>query len=363
MTGSPRGETYLAVRYHETGGPERLRVERLPVPPVGPDEVLVRVRAATVNHLDLDMLAGTSRYPIRLPHTLGMEAAGVVERAGGAVTWPRPGDRVLVASDIVCGRCEACRAGNDNLCTDAYRPGWTHPGAYAELLLVPARGAYPIPDGVPDEQAAVAQVALGTAWHMLFTRGGLQADEWVLVNGAGGGIGSAAVQLAKLAGARVMAASASARKRRRALADGADAAADYGRPDFVEQVRRATGGRGVDLVFEHVGGELFARSLECLRDGGRLVVCGAHGGERTTIDLVPFFRRELRVIGSNSVTQAEIARVLDLVARGRLRVPIAARFPLRRAAAALRFVARRRHYGRTVLLPSALPASPREVAA
>jgi NADPH:quinone reductase-like Zn-dependent oxidoreductase len=341
--------THRAVRFHAFGGLDQLRLENVPTPIPGPDDVLVRVRAAAVNHLDIDIVAGASRYPIPLPHTLGMEGAGVIESVGGAVTDRRPGQRVMIISDVVCGRCEACRSGRDNLCPDAFRPGWTNPGTYADFVLVPSRGVLPLPDSVSDEQAAVAQIALGTAWHVLINRADLRAGEWALVNGAGGGVGSSAVQIARLAGARVIAASASKEKRRLALADGAEAAADYSRADFVDQVRAITGGRGVDLVFDFVGGELFQRSLDCLRSDGRLVFCGAHGGEVTTIDLIPFFRRELRVIGSNSVTQAEIRLVVDLVDQGKLRVPIGQRFPLERFADALRLMVERRHYGRMLL--------------
>lgn len=349
----PTARAHQRVTFSEFGGLDRLHIEEAIAPEPGQGEVLVRVVAAAVNHLDLDMLAGVSRYPVKPPHTLGMEAAGVIEAVGPDVVGVGTGDRVMVACDIVCRKCEYCLLGRDNLCPDAYRPGWTHPGAYAELMIAPARGLYLLPDSVSFEDAAVLQIGLGTAWHMLITRGHLQAAEWVLVNGAAGSIGLAALHLAKLAGARVIAASASADKRRRLMAEGADATADYTSASFVSEVREITGGRGADVVYEHVGGEVLIRSLECLRDGGRLLICGGHGGEISQLDIIPFFRRELTIIGSNSATQDDIRRVLDLVSSGRLRPVIAGRFPLGQAAEALQMLADRRNFGRVLILPAA----------
>lgn len=350
--------THRRVTFAEFGDLGRLRVEEAVTADPGPGEVLVRVAAAAVNHLDLDMLAGTSRYQVELPHTLGMEAAGVIEAVGPEVTGFSTADRVMVACDIVCRKCAYCLLGRDNLCPDAYRPGWTHPGAYAELMIAPARGLYRLPDDVSLEAAAALQISFGTAWHMLITRGHLQVGEWVLVNGAAGSIGLAAVQLARLAGARVIAASASPAKRRRLIADGADAVADYTSASFVNEVREITGGVGADLVYEHVGGGVLARSLECLRDGGRLLTCGGHGGETGQLDIIAFFRRELTIIGSNSATQDDLRRVLDLLCGGRLRPVIAARFPLEQAAEALRMLADRQNYGRVLILPAS-QSSPR----
>jgi NADPH:quinone reductase-like Zn-dependent oxidoreductase len=348
----PTGLTHKRVVFTEFGGPDRLHVEESPAPRPADGEVLVRVAAAAVNHLDLDLLAGIARYDVRPPHILGMEAAGTVEEVGPGVIGLGPGARVMVACDIVCYRCAYCLTGRDNLCPDAYRPGWTHPGAYAELMVAPARGVYLLPDNVTYEDAAALQIGLGTAWHMLVTRGRVQAGEWVLVNGAAGSIGLAAIHVAKLAGARVVAASASPDKRRRLLAEGADAVADYSSGTFVSQVREAAGGHGVDLVYEHVGGDVFTRSLQCLREGGRLVTCGAHGGEAPELDVIPFFRRELTVIGSNSATQADIRQVLDLVSAGRLRPVIWDRFPLAAASEALGVLVRRGNVGRVLILPN-----------
>jgi NADPH:quinone reductase-like Zn-dependent oxidoreductase len=344
--------THRRVTFDQHGDLDQLHLEHAVTPEPGPDEVLVRVAAAAVNHLDLDMLAGTSRYGIRPPHTLGMEAAGPVAAVGSAVTGIRPGDRVMVACDVVCRSCEYCLAGRDNLCPHAYRPGWTHPGAYAEFMIAPARGVHQLPESVSFGAAAALQIGLGTAWHMLITRGHLQTGEWLLVNGAAGSIGLSAVQLARHAGARVIAASASPERRRRLLADGATAVADYGSASFASDVREITNGAGVDIVYEHVGGEVLERSLDCLRAGGRLLTCGGHGGEVAKLDIIPFFRRELTIIGSNSATQADIRQVLALVADGSLKPVIAATFPLAAAADALRMLRQRQNYGRVLLTPA-----------
>jgi NADPH:quinone reductase-like Zn-dependent oxidoreductase len=344
--------THLAARFHNFGGLDELRIETVPTPAPGDNDVLVRVGAAGVNHLDLDMLAGTSGYDVPLPHTLGLSAAGVVEAVGANVDdQVQSGDRVVVSSDIVCGECSYCRSGRDNLCPYAIRPGWTHPGAFAELMLAPVRGVHRLPDSISLEAAAVSNVGYGTGWHMLVTRAKVAANEWVLINGAAGTIGIGAVQIAALAGARVIAATGSREKARRLRADGASATVDYGQPDFVAEVLSITGGEGVDVVFECVGGSVFERSLQCLREGGRLVTCGAHAGETVSLDVISLFRRELTLIGCNAACQAEIAEVLDLMARGRLAPRIAARFELQDLAKAFAFMRERRHYGSIVVCP------------
>ena len=343
--------SHRAIRFHAFGGLERLRLEEVPTRGPGGDEALVRVFAAAVNHLDLDLLAGTSRYEVHVPHTLGMEGAGVVEAVGADVTTASPGDRVLVATDVVCGHCTFCASGRNNLCTDAFRPGLTHSGAYSELMVLPARGLYRLPDQISFDSAASTQVSFGTAWHMLMTRGRLRAGETVLVMGAAGNIGLGAVRIAKLAGARVIAASASAEKRRRLQDEETDVTVDPSSPQFVNSVFQATDGHGVDIVYEHVGGNLLQKGLDCLRPGGRLVTCGAHGGEVASIDVIPFFRSELTIIGSNSASSDEIATVFRLVGQGKLVSTIGAVFPLGRAADALGLLVERGHYGRIVIRP------------
>ncbi len=340
------------IRFHSYGGDEVLTLEEVPDPVPGPGQIIVRVRSCAINHLDLDFRAGVSRIPLDLPHILGMEAAGDVVGVGAGVSRLQPGDRVMALADIVCRVCAYCTTGRDNMCSDALRPGWNLPGGYAEYLCVPERGALPIPDAMDYETAAALQIACGTAWHMLITRAGLRVGETVVINAVGSGIGSVALQLAKYAGARVIATAGSDEKLAIASADGADAIVNYRRTDLDDAVRDLTGGRGADLVFEHVGGDVFTKSVACLAPSGRLVVCGGHAGELAGIDVIDLFRKEARIIGSTSATQDEVRTVLALASEGVLRPPIYRVFPLEQARDAHRTVADRSHYGKIILNPS-----------
>jgi NADPH:quinone reductase-like Zn-dependent oxidoreductase len=342
-----------AVRFHQYGDDDVLTLDEVPEPEAGPGEVVVRVRSCAVNHLDLDFRTGVSRIPLDLPHTLGMETAGDVVAAGPGVSRFQPGERAMTIADIVCRTCHYCTTGRDNMCTDALRPGWNAPGGYAEYLAVPEYGILPIPASVSYDAAAVLQISCGTAWHMLITRGHLRLGETVVVNAVGSGIGSAALQVAKLAGARVIATAGSDEKLAQAAAEGADATINYRRQDLVSAVRELTDGRGADLIFEHVGGEIFTQSARCIAPSGRMVICGGHAGELAGLDVIDFFRKEATIIGSTSATQEEIRVVLDLVAQGLLRPPIYRAYPLAEARDAHRTMAKRRHYGKIVLHPSA----------
>lgn len=340
-----------AVRFHHYGGPEVLHYEEAPDPLPGPTEALVRVRACGINHVDIDHRSGVSRFPHQLPFILGYEIAGDVVALPPGVSAPAIGTPVLVPYMIPCRRCALCRTGRDNLCPHAQRFGGNRPGGYAELVAVPADELLPLPAGLGYEEAAATQLAFGTAWHMLLTRGGLRPGETVLVNAAGSGIGSAAVQIAKLAGARVIASAGSEAKLERARELGADEVINYRTTDLATAVLEMTGGRGVDLVFEHVGGELFSQALRCVTTDGRVALCGAHGGETVPVDLIDLFRREVRVIGSRVYTREELLRVLGLVAEGRLRPVVYKVLPLSEAAEGHRILERREQFGKVILRP------------
>lgn len=323
-----------AVRIHQFGGRDVLTVEEVADPEPGPGHVRIKIDVCALNHVDVDIREGISRFDISFPHTLGLELVGRVDKLGQGVDGLAVGDRVmpyLLGGDVFIGV-----AG---------------PGAFAEYVLAPAKQLVRVPSSIPDEQAAALQIAFGTAWHMLFGRGGLRIGEAVLINSVSSGIGSAAVQLARLAGALVIGTSSSKEKLERAAENGLDVGIDYTTEDVPARVMEATNGRGVDLVFEHVGGELFQKAIESLAQGGRLVTCGAHGGEVVPFDIIPFFRAQHSIIGSFVFERDELDKVLDFAARGRLRPLVAQTFPLAQVREAFELLESRDFFGKILLRP------------
>lgn len=340
-----------AVAFDRFGGPDVLAGCELPDPTPGPGEAVVRVRACGVNHLDLDLRGGVSGFPLRLPHVLGIETAGEVTALGPDAGTVAVGDRVLVVRAVTCGTCAACLRGDDNLCRSRETFGVNRPGGYAEYVRAPARNLLPLPAGLGFEAAAAVQVAFSTAWFMLVERAALRAGETVLVTAAGSGVGSAAVQIARWAGARVVATAGSEAKRERLRGLGVDAAVDHGRAGWGDEVGRLTGGAGVDLVFEHVGGSTWTEALRVLRRGGRVVTCGAHGGEVVPLDVIDLFRRQATLIGSYSAPTRAVLEVVRLVAAGVFRPIVHAALPLLDAARAHQLLATRAAFGKVLLLP------------
>lgn len=333
------------------GGEEVLELTELPTPRPGPGEVRVGIRAAGVNHLDLDLRAGRSRYSLVLPHVLGRECAGIVDAVGAGVTSVQPGQRVLVATSAPCGACTPCRRGEDNRCPDAARPGVTTQGGYAEAIVVPQGALLPIGQRLDFVAAAALPVAFGTAWHMLVTLAQLRAGETVLVNGAGGGLGAAGVQVAALCGARVIASAGSPAKLAAAARMGATTLVDYHADNLTAAVLRATGGSGVDVAFDHIGGDVFTATLACTAEGGRVVTAGAHAGEVVALDLVPFFRGERRLYGARGQRREELETVVALAVEGRLQAVVGRVLPLAQAAEAHRLLDTRAVLGKVVLEP------------
>ena len=340
-----------AVRFHEFGGIDVLRVEEVEDPRPGPGEVLVRIRASALNHLDVDVRDGTSRFPVQFPHTLGVELAGDVEELGDGVEGWAVGDRVNPYIMDTCGECRYCATGRENLCLAPGFISFTTGGGYAERVVVKARNLIPIPDSVSYEDAAALQVAFATSWHMLFTRGNLRAGETVMINSVGSGIGSAAVQLARIAGAFVIGNASSDEKLDLAQDLGMDEGINHRTEDVVARIMELTDDRGVDLVYEHVGGELFQKGLDSLTKDGRLVICGGHSGEVVPLDIIPFFRGQKSVIGSFTYTREEVKKSFDLAARRLVKPLIHQTFPLDDAGEAMATMERREHFGKLVLVP------------
>ena len=319
---------------HEYGGRDRLLVEEVPDPKPGRDEARIKVDVCALNHVDVDIREGISRFEISLPHILGLEVVGRVDSLGPGAEGFEVGDRVmpyLLGGDLFIGV--------------------SAPGGFADYVLAPTKQLVRVPEAISDEQAGALQVAFGTAWHMLFGRGGLSIGEMVLINSVSSGIGSAAVQLAHLAGAFVIGTSSSQEKLEDARRNGMDLGIDYTTEDVPRRVMEATGGRGVDLVFEHVGGELFQKAIESLAQNGRMVTCGAHAGEVVPFDLIPFFRAQHTIIGSFVYDRDELEKALEFAARGLLRPLVAQTFALSDARAAFELLESREFFGKILLRP------------
>jgi len=340
-----------AVRFHEHGSRDVLRYEDAPDPVLGPGDVLVRVRACCVNRFDVSLRETGSRKNLPLPWTLGVEFAGEVAGWGSDVSGLAEGERVWVLHELTCLRCEYCLAGKDNLCERPEMWGVDRPGGYAEYVAAPAWAVFPLHDTVSFEIAAASQAAWVTAWHMLTTRARVVPGETVLVSAAAGGVGLAAVQVAKLAGARVIATAGSEEKRAFALAEGADEVIDHYGGDVTAQVLELTDGRGVDVAIENVGGELFMACLGALRKDGRIVFCGGHGGAVVPFDLLPAFRSEWQVLGARTGTTQEHRIVMQHVAEGKLTPHVHVALPLEETREAHRVLEENEHRGRVVVLP------------
>jgi NADPH:quinone reductase-like Zn-dependent oxidoreductase len=337
-----------AVVLTEYGGPDVLHVAEMPEPQIGANEVLVRVRACALNHLDLYLRRGLPTQPLEFPHILGSDIAGEVAKIGPAVNNVRVGDKVLLAPGIGCGQCEQCIAGQDNFCKSYTLFGSAVQGGYAEFVRAPAVNVIAIPGTLTFEQAAAVPLVFLTAWHMLLTRVRLRPAEEVLVIGASSGVGSAAIQIAKAVGARVIAASTSEAKLAKAKELGADEVV-ASRGEFAREVKRLTGGRGVDVVFEHVGQATWEQSIYSLTRGGRLVTCGATTGFDGKLNIGYLFARHLSILGSFMGAKSELFAVLELFKRGPLRPVIDCVLPLERAREAHERLEKHEQFGKIVL--------------
>jgi NADPH:quinone reductase-like Zn-dependent oxidoreductase len=338
-----------AALFHAHGDPSVLRIEDVAVPEPARDEVRLRVAASALNHLDLWVRRG---LPIdtTMPHIGGSDIAGAVEAVGAGVDGWEEGARVVVNPSLWCGRCEWCLRGEQPLCV-AYRIIGEHTqGGLAEFVTVPARNLYRVPDGYPLETAAAAPLVFLTAWRGLLVRGRLRAGETVLITAASGGVGTAAVQVAAHAGARVVAVS-TARHVERLLELGADHVIDRTASDFSREAWALTGRRGVDVLFDSVGEATWAGALRALSRGGRLVTCGATTGAAATTDLRLLYWKQLEVLGTTMSTHAEFEAVMRLVFEGLLDPVIDVVWPLARVREAHERLEAGAHFGKVVLVP------------
>jgi NADPH:quinone reductase-like Zn-dependent oxidoreductase len=338
-----------AILIPKHGGPEVLRPAEIAQPKPGPADVLVRVRACALNHLDLWVRRGLNGVEFRLPLVPGSDIAGEVAEVGALAKRVCVGDKVVLAPGVSCGQCAACAAGRDNECRNYTIFGYGRDGGCAEYVLAPEVNLLPMPAGSSFEEAAAVPLVFVTAWHMLVARARLQPGEEVLVLGAGSGVGSAAIQIAKLTGARVIATAGSRAKLDKARELGADEVIDHAQQKISDEVRRLTGKRGVDVVFEHVGTATWEQSILSLATGGRLVTCGATTGFAAQLDLRYLFTRQLSLLGSYMGSRAELYTVLRLVGEKRLRPVIDRVFPLDQAVQAHQRLEQRDQFGKIVL--------------
>src|ERR1700704_2710260 len=340
-----------AVIFAQHGGPEVLKFTQVADPQIKADEVLVEVRACALNHLDVWVRGGLPGIKTPLPHILGNDVAGVVREAGELVTWVKPGDEVMVQPGTSCGHCQECLGGRDNMCVEYNIIGSGRDGGYAELLAVPGVNMIPKPKNLSWPEAAALPLVTLTAWHMLVTQAKIRPGEDVLVHAVGSGVGSLGIQIAKLFGARVIATASSDEKLAKARELGADETVKYTRDDWPKEVRRLTGGRGVDVVFEHTGEATWPGSIVSLKKGGRLVTCGATSGFDARTDLRQVFYRHLTILGSFMGSKGELLEAMKFVRTGKLRGVVDRVLPLAEARQAHELMEDRAQFGKLVLLP------------
>ncbi len=341
-----------AVRFHEHGGPEVLRYEDVPDPTPRPTEVLLRVKAVALNHLDVWLRKGLPGMTIPLPKIGGCDIAGEVVSVGALCSRIAVGQRILVSPGISCGQCAACLRGDDNLCRQfKVIGGYAMDGGCADLVCVPEVNCIPLPEPLDYVGAAAVPVAFLTAWNMLVHQARLAAGEDVLVMGAGSGVGTAAVQIGKLFGARVIAVAGTDEKLAKATALGADEVINYARQDLAQEIRRLTGKRGVDVVFEHVGGATWQKLIPNIASGGRLVTCGASAGYEGSVDIRYLFSKSISILGAFLGTKADMLTVVGHLARGSLRPVIDRTLPLADCAEGHRLLEDRAVFGKVVLVP------------
>ncbi len=346
--------------FSQHGGPEVMTYgdAPAPTPEPKPGQVLVQIKAAAMNRVDKWVRDGWPGIKLTLPHILGSDGAGAVAAVGNGVATPSAslragfavGDRVVLNTNVGCGHCEMCVAGNDNLCFNWHLFGETVDGTNAEYVAIHERQLLRLPDGFPFEQAAAAGLVFHTAWHSLVTKGGLRPGETVLIVGAGGGVNTAAIQIAKLAGCIVYVVGSDEKKLARAQSLGADVLIDRSKEDWGKRVYQLTGKRGVDVVVDNVGAATMMTSLRAVRKGGRVLTVGNTAGPKFEIDNRFMFGKHISLIGSTMGTRGDFATVMGLVFAGKLHAPIDSTFPLADIRAAHEKMERGDVFGKIVLI-------------
>lgn len=339
-----------AAYFSKHGAVGEIQFGELPRPQAGPGEVLLHVKACALNHADLWTLRGIPGVKLQMPHVPGCDVAGTVGAVGQGVTSVKAGDRVVLNPSLWCGECEHCKAGEESMCR-SYRLFGEHTrGGLAEFTVVPARNLIPVPLGFPFESAAAAPVVFLTAWRALATKGALKPGMAVLIVGAGGGLATAAIQVAKHLGARVIALTSTPEKEKRVRELGADEAINYrAKPDWDKDVWQLTGKRGVDVVLDSVGRATLAKSVRACARGGKVVVPGGTTGYDATIDLAGIFWRQVSILGTTMANAREAKQVMDLVFQKKLKPVIDRVLPLSQARQAFEILERGEQFGKIVL--------------
>ena len=338
-----------AIRFHQFGGPEVLKYEDVPDVRPREDQVLIRIRACALNHLDLWIRKGLPG--VKLPHINGSDIAGDVSEVGSYVESVKRGTRVLLAPMIFCNHCAQCTAGQQSFCREFSVLGYGNDGGNAEYIAVPEVNVIPIPESLSYDQAASLPLVFLTAWHMLVTRAQIKAGQTVLILGGGSGVGSAAIQICKMLGAAVIATAGDEPKLEKSRELGADHTINHYKQKIAEEVRRITSKAGVDVVFEHVGSATWDDSVRSLRPGGTLVTCGATTGPEAKFDIRVLFSRQVSFLGSYMGTMGDLHEVLKHVFSGDLRPVVDRVFPLSEARAAHECLEKSEQFGKIVLNP------------
>lgn len=339
-----------AVVFHEFGGSGKLKIENVGVPQIREDEILVNVKACGINRLDL-LLRNGEIPDASLPHICGSEVAGTVEKTGSSVSYLKLHEKVAIAPWIFCGTCEQCLKGNETTCPNGDILGMYSNGGYAEFVKVPAANAVRIPPKLDFKDAAAVALSTLTAWRMLNTKAKLKKNEIVLVHAGGSGVGSSAIQIAKYLGANVIATASTEDKRKNAHKLGADIVIDSKPDGLSSHVMKETNGKGVDVVFEHVGKDTWQESIKSLKKGGRIVTCGGTTGYEVFLDTGDVIYNEFTILGSRGGTRAELKDVLDLVAKKKIKPVIDKTFSLEKAAEAHDRMESRKQFGKMLLVP------------